>query len=308
MDLAHLYRKTVLTIAANRAVTAFALKAGMKMGAARFVASESLEQALTVVADLNRRGIMVTLDHLGEGVHEESVARGMCQAYLELLDGIARTGADANVSLKLTQMGLSFDRKLTDEIMESIVRKAAQTDNFVRIDMEDTPYVDATLGIYYHLRKLGFDNVGVVVQSYLYRTEQDVADLDKVSANLRLVKGAYKEPPDLAYQGMPEIRESFKRIVKSRLSRGLHTAIATHDESLVAWAKEWATEQGLAKSQIEFQMLYGVRMNWQEELAREGYKVRCYVPYGKMWYPYFTRRIAERPDNLSFIIKNMFKG
>lgn len=308
MDLTLMYRRTVLSIAANRAVSRTAQKYGMKLGASRFVAGESLEQALDVVADINRRGIMVTMDHLGEGVHEESIARSMCQAYLDLLEGISRTGVNSNVSLKLTQMGLSFDRKLTDEIMLAIVTKARELGNFVRIDMEDTPYTDATLDIYYQLRRMGFDNVGTVIQSYLYRTEKDLIELDAIGANLRLVKGAYKEPPDLAYPRMADVNESFRRILASRLPRGLHTAAATHDEALVDWTKKFAAGQGIPKEQIEFQMLFGVRMNWQEELAKEGYKVRCYVPYGKMWYPYFTRRIAERPGNLFFVLKNMVRS
>lgn len=307
MDLTPLYRKFILTIAANQAATSFAQRYGMKLGAARFVAGETLEQALAIVKDLNSRGILTTLDHLGEGVFEETVAREMCQAYLDLLDGIARTGANSNVSLKLTQMGLSFNRKLTDEIVLAIVRKAAETNNFVRIDMEDTPYTDATIEIYHHLRKLGYDNVGTVIQSYLFRSDKDIEALGKVNANLRIVKGAYKEPPHLAYPKMYDVDESYKRIVKTRLQGGFYTGIATHDEAIVNWTKELVRQHGLDRQKFEFQMLYGVRMNWQEELAREGYQVRCYVPYGRMWYPYFSRRIAESPRNLVFVVRNFFK-
>lgn len=308
MDLTPLYRKVVLSIAANRLVTKSALKFGMKLGASRFVAGTSLEQALDVVRDLNRRGIIATLDRLGEGVYEEHVAREMCQSYLELLDGIARTGVNSNVSLKPTQMGLSFDRKLTSEILFTIAQKAKEKGNFVRIDMEDTPYTDATLEIYHDLRKAGYDNVGTVIQSYLYRSDKDIEELAKVNANLRIVKGAYKEPLEHAYPKMYDVDESFKRIVKARLLGGFYTGIATHDETIVTWTKELVREHGIDKSLFEFQMLYGVRMSWQESLAKEGYKIRCYVPYGEMWYPYFSRRIAERPGNLWFVIKNMIKG
>ncbi len=308
MDFNLLYRQMVLSIAANRVVTRAALKFGMRLGASRFVAGTTLEQALDVVRDLNRRRILVTLDQLGEGVYEEPVARQMCRAYLEMLEGIARTGVNASVSLKPTQMGLSFDRKLAEENITAIVKKAAELGNFVRIDMEDTPYTDATLEIYRNLREAGYDNVGTVLQSYLHRTEQDVEALKPLRPNLRIVKGAYKEPPHLAFPEKKDVDENYKRVVASLLKAGCYTAIATHDERLVEWTKEFVRREGIPDSLFEFQMLYGVRMSWQEQLAREGYKVRCYVPFGEMWYPYFTRRIAERPGNLWFVIRNMIKG
>jgi proline dehydrogenase len=308
MDLTPLYRKIVLSVAANRAVSAAAQRVGMKLGASRFVAGETLEQALEAVRDLNRRGILATLDQLGEGVHEEHVAREMCQAYLNLLDGIARSGVNANVSLKLTQMGLSFSRQLTDEILHTIVHKAAELGNFVRIDMEDTPYTDATLEIYRNFRQMGYDNVGTVIQSYLYRTNQDVQDLIKMNANLRIVKGAYKEPPNLAFPKKVDVDDNYKQVVATLMENGLYTAAATHDETIINWLKQFAEQKQIDKSRFEIQMLYGVRTSLQEELARQGYKVRCYVPFGKMWYPYFTRRIAERPGNFWFIVKNLVKG
>ncbi|HWI50933.1 MAG TPA: proline dehydrogenase family protein [Symbiobacteriaceae bacterium] len=308
MDLNLLYRKTVLSIARNRVVAGAAQRVGMKLGASRFVAGETLEQALAVVRDLNRRGILVTLDQLGEGVFEERVAREMCQAYLGMLDGIDRAGVNANVSLKPTQMGLSFNRALTDENLLTIVKKAAETRNFVRIDMEDTPYTDATLEIYRSLRQQGFDNVGVVIQSYLYRTEKDVQELMQINANLRIVKGAYKEPPNLAFPKKVDVDENYKKVIATLLTNGHYVAAATHDEKIVDWLKVFAREHNIDKSRFEIQMLFGVRMSWQEELAREGYKVRCYVPFGRMWYPYFTRRIAERPGNFWFVIKNLIKS
>lgn len=307
MDLTPLYRKMVLTVAANRVISAGAQRYGMRLGASRFVAGETLDQALTAVREINRRGIMATMDFLGEGVHEERVAREMCQAYLDLLDGIAASGVNSNVSLKLTQMGLSFDRALTEEIMERIVRKAAAHRNFVRIDMEDTPYTDATLQIYLMLRQKGLENVGTVIQSYLYRSMDDVASLNQVNANLRIVKGAYKEPPHLAFPRKADVDENFRRIVDLRLRGGFYTAIATHDEALVGWTKEFAARNGISRDLYEFQMLYGIRTQLQESLAREGYRVRCYVPYGRMWYPYFSRRIAESPSNLAFVVRNMFR-
>jgi proline dehydrogenase len=308
MDFNSLYRKVVLTIAANKTVTATALKVGMKLGASRFVAGETLEQALEVIKDLNRRGILVTLDQLGEGVFEEKVAREMCQAYLAMLDGIARTGVTANVSLKPTQMGLAFDRQLTEEILKTIAQRAKERNNFVRIDMEDTPYTDATLEIYRMLREMGYDNVGTVIQSYLYRTEKDIAELMKIDANLRIVKGAYKEPPEHAFPKKFDVDENYKKVVATLLTNGKYTAVATHDERIVEWLKAFAQEHNIPRDRFEIQMLYGVRMSWQEELARQGYKVRCYVPFGRMWYPYFTRRIAERPGNFWFVVKNMLRS
>jgi len=308
LDLNLLYRSFILSVAQSAFVSRSAQKYGMKLGAARFVAGETLDQALEVVRDLNRRGILVTLDQLGEGVFEEAVARQMCQAYLDMLDGIAASGVNSNVSLKLTQMGLSFNRALTDEILLKIATRAKERNNFVRIDMEDTPYTDVTLEIYRNLRSAGFDNVGVVVQSYLYRTEKDVAELDKLNANLRIVKGAYKEPPQHAYPKKADVDEAFKRIVAGRLRGGYYTAIASHDERIINWAKEFTAQEKISPDRFEFQMLYGVRMQWQEQLAKEGYKVRCYVPFGRMWWPYFSRRIAESPSNFWFVVKNMFKG
>jgi proline dehydrogenase len=308
MDFNQMYRKTVLSIAANKAVTATAMKVGMKLGASRFVAGETLDQALAVVADLNRRGILVTLDQLGEGVFEERVAREMCQAYVDLLEGIARSGVNANASMKLTQFGLSFNRALTEENLVRIASKAKELGNFIRIDMEDTPYTDATLEIYRMLRQMGFDNVGTVIQAYLYRTQKDIQDLMQIGANLRIVKGAYKEPPNLAFPKKTDVDENYKQVIATLLTNGLYCAAATHDEKIVDWLKQFAHDHNIDKSRFEIQMLFGVRMSWQEELAREGYKVRCYVPFGRMWYPYFTRRIAERPGNFWFVLKNMLKG
>jgi proline dehydrogenase len=307
MDLTPLYRKTVLSVAANPFVTKSAQKIGMRLGASRFVASTHLDGALEVVRDLNRRGILVTLDYLGEGVVEERVARSMGDAYLQLLEGIARIGVQANASLKLTQMGLSFSRPLAEEIVHTLVHRAKELGNFIRIDMEDTPYTDATLEIYRNLRAKGYDNVGTVIQAYLYRSEADVQALNKLNANLRIVKGAYKEPPHLAFPQKSDVDANYRKLVENRLLGGYYTAIATHDEKLIDWAKAFVAQHQIPRDKFEFQMLYGVRMAWQEQLAREGYRIRCYVPYGEMWYPYFTRRIAESPRNLIFVLRNLFK-
>lgn len=308
MDLAALYRSLVLTLAGNPLVSRMAARAGMRLGASRFVAGETLDQALAVARDLNRRSIQVTLDHLGEDVSTEAVAREMGEAYLALLDGISCSGVRANVSLKLTQVGLAFDPGLALEIVRAIADRARARQNFVRIDMEASPYVDATLEIYFTLRKMGYDNVGTVLQAYLYRTERDLERLDRVGANLRIVKGAYREPPAVAYPKKCDVDAAFRRIVARRLRAGHYTAVATHDERLLAFVQELAHREGIPRDRFEFQMLYGVRTQRQEELAREGYRVRCYVPYGQMWYPYFCRRIAERPANAWFVLRNLLRG
>lgn len=308
MDLTPLYRRTFLTLAGNRLVAGAAQRYGMRLGASRFIAGETLDAALAVVRGLNVRRILATLDYLGEGVHAESVAREMKDAYLEMLDGVRGAGVKSNASLKLTQMGLSFDKQLCFANVEQIVRRAADYGNFIRIDMEDTPYTDDTIELYLHLRQMGLDNVGTVIQAYLYRSEADIEALGKVNANLRLVKGAYKEPPHLAYPQMAAVNESFKRLIRSRLLGGYYTAVATHDDRIVEFTRTLVQEHGLPLNRFEFQMLYGVRMQLQEELARAGYLVRCYVPYGRQWYPYFTRRIAERPGNLMFVLRNLLRG
>jgi len=308
VDLTPLYRSLVLTLAGNSLVARAAAKAGMRLGASRFVAGESLDQGLDVARDLNRRSILVTLDHLGEDVATEPVAREMGEAYLALLDGIFHSGVNANVSLKLTQMGLAFDPRLALEIVQAIAERARARQNFVRIDMEASPYVDETLGIYFALRKMGYDNVGTVLQSYLYRTEQDLERLDRIGANLRIVKGAYREPPEVAYPRKRDVDAAFRRIVARRLRAGHYTAVATHDERLLEFVQDLAAREGIPRDRFELQMLYGVRMQRQEELAREGFRVRCYVPYGQMWYPYFCRRIAERPANAWFVLRNLLKG
>lgn len=304
MDITPLARKVILTVAGNRVVSNAAKRYGLKLGANRFVAGTTLDAALDAVRDLNRRGILVTLDHLGESVLDTKEAEATVQAYLSVLDAIKRAGVDANVSLKLTAMGLSFDQALARKNVARIVERAAQLDNFVRIDMEDTPYTDITLDITRELfQKHG--HVGTVIQAYLYRSEQDVAELGAQKITLRIVKGAYKEPANLAFPKKADVDENYKKLVALHLKNGCHTAIATHDENMIAWAKAFVAENKIPKSLFEFQMLYGIRTARQEELAKEGFTVRCYVPYGEMWYPYFTRRLAERPANVGFVLKNM---
>lgn len=307
MEITPVYRRLVLALAGSRWASQLAQRLGMGLGASRFVAGESLEEALAVAADLNRRDVLATLDYLGEGVQEERVARQMGLAYLDLLEGISRSSLKANVSLKLTQMGLAIRPELAAEIVRAIVKRAAALGNFVRIDMEDSTWTEATLALYKRLRDAGLENVGVVIQACLYRSARDVADLAAMGANVRVVKGAYREPPAVAYPRKADVDENYRKLAAHLLTAGCYTAIATHDPRIIDWARAFTAEQGIGRDRFEFQMLYGVRMQWQEELAREGFRVRCYVPYGKMWYPYFVRRIAESPSNAGFVLRNLFK-
>ncbi|MFC5648224.1 proline dehydrogenase family protein [Paenibacillus solisilvae] len=302
-----LFRSILLTLAGNRAVESLALKYGLRLGASKFVAGETLEEALEQVRVLNRKGIVATLDHLGEGVRHLSEAASFQEEYLRLLDQIRITGLYANVSLKPTQMGLSLDPKAGYSHIHNIVIHAKSLGNFVRIDMENSPFTDATIELMRRCHAEGLTNVGTVIQAYLYRSEEDIRQLTAEGANLRLVKGAYKEPRAIAYPQLRDVDANFKRLIAYRLRSGVYTAVATHDENIINWVKSFINEERIPLSSFEFQMLYGVRTPLQEQLAREGYKVRCYVPYGRKWYPYFVRRLAERPANVWFIVKNMVK-
>lgn len=204
-------------------------------------------------------------------------------------------------------MGLALDKKVCYNNIRAIVVQAQKHHNFVRIDMEDSPFTQATIDIVLRLHAEGLTNVGTVIQAYLHRTEEDVKQLIEAQVNLRLVKGAYKEPSSVAYQQMSEVIENYKRVIQLHLDKGVYTAIASHDDRIINWVKSYAGENGITKDAFEFQMLYGLRMNDQADLAKEGFRIRCYMPYGTMWYPYYTRRLAEKPANLWMVLSNMFK-
>jgi len=300
-------RKAILTVAGSRPVTRFVTRYGLRLGAGRFVAGEDWDQAVGQVRTLNSRGIIATLDYLGESVSDRAMAEAARDVYLDLLGQVAASGVDANVSLKLTQMGLDIDPGFCHENVRAIVRQAAGLGSFVRIDMEDSPRTDATIDIFRRLRaELG--NVGLVVQSYLYRTEKDVRDLAGLRPNLRVCKGAYLEKPDVAFPRKADVDENFKRVVLLNLELGSKTCLATHDERIVNWAREVIRDKGISADRYEFQMLYGIRPQLQRQLASEGHPVRVYVPFGKQWYPYFTRRLAERPANVFFILSNLLRS
>ncbi len=281
--------------------------------ARRFVAGESLEEAMAATRALNARGMLVTLDHLGESVTDRNVALSARDEILKLLDRINDAGLKANVSVKLTQLGLRIDEQLALENMRQILARANEHGNKVRIDMEESEVVDTTLGIYRQLiDSYQFDNVGIVIQAYLYRSEEDVKQLADGGAWVRLCKGAYAEPPDIAFPEKRDTDANFMALTRFLLSQkardnGVYLGVATHDEQMISETLAFATAEDIDPEEFEFQMLYGIRRDLQEELVKQGYKVRIYVPYGTAWYPYFVRRLAERPANLLFFIRNLFK-
>lgn len=303
-----LFRTALLAVANRPALEAWTVKYGPKLGADRFIAGTTAAEALEQVARLNGQGIAATLDYLGESVLEPDRAEESRQAYIGLLAAIDERRLDANVSLKPSQMGLAIREELALNNIRCIVQEGKRRGLFVRIDMENTPYTDATIRLVRQLHAEGLANVGAVIQAYLRRSEADVMSLTEAGINLRLVKGAYKEPAALAYPAMSDVNESLRRLIRMRLDSGVYTAVATHDDAIIDWTCEYAKCRGIASDRFEFQMLYGIRTPLQQSLARLGYRVRCYVPFGERWYPYFVRRLAERPANLWFVLKNGMRG
>jgi proline dehydrogenase len=293
-----------------------------RRAASRFISGETLSQAIAVIQELNRQGLYATLDHLGEHVSNPEEAERSKHAYLELLGEIEAEGIQASVSLKLTQLGLNIDPSLCQNHMREILQTASRWNNFVRIDMEDSPVIDLTIDLYNNLRKSGMENVGMVIQSYLYRSEEDTRSLLSTGSRIRLVKGAYREPPEIAYPRKRDVDRNFDLLTRIIIDAAIEqsstpasedgklppvTAIATHDEKRIDFAIEYAQRKGLPRKALEFQMLYGIRTQYQLSLAEQGYPVRVYVPYGTEWYPYYVRRLAERPANLWFFISNVFR-
>lgn len=302
-----LFRRLILNLSKNEGVTRLVRKWGPKMGAYRFVAGDTLADAAGAVKRQNALGIKATLDRLGEGTVDRTYAEAARDAYTEMLDEIAKEGLDANVSLKLTQLGLDLDPAFCEENLRRILDRADSHGNFVRIDMEDSPRTEATLALFEKVFK-DHTHVGLVIQAYLRRSEEDVARLGQLGANLRIVKGAYMEPPEVAFPDKRDVDENYKRLVALHLTGGHYTAVATHDPELIRFTKELVAGKGIPHDRYEFQMLYGIRSKVQEELAKEGYRVRVYVPFGPDWYPYFTRRLAERPANLGFFLRHLLRS
>jgi proline dehydrogenase len=276
--------------------------------ASRFVAGETLDTALEAVAVLNAKGIRASLDLLGESVTNEAEARETGRQYVELLDRIADRRLDANVSVKLTALGQDVSDAVCLDVISKVLDCARSHRNFVRLDMESSAYTQRTLDLFYRTLYPAYpENVGIVLQSYLYRTEKDVADAVAARCRVRLCKGAYKEPPEVAYPDKKDVDANYVRCMQSLMREGNYPGLATHDEAIVQAAKRYAAEQGIGRERFEFQMLYGVRRDLQESLVRDGYNMRVYVPFGTQWYPYLMRRLAERPANVAFMTGSLVK-
>ncbi|MCI0608567.1 MAG: proline dehydrogenase family protein [Anaerolineae bacterium] len=293
--------------------------------ASRFVAGENTEDVIRAIRELNKSGINATLNHLGESISTAEEAEKATDEILHVLNEIDKAGVKSNVSIKLTQIGIGLDERICQQNLVQILEHVKNCGNFLRVDMEDTPYTDITISLYKSMLERGFDqsNLGLVMQAYLFRAEEDTRKLLEEGTRLRLVKGAYNEPPDKAYPKKADTDANYDLLTKIMIDAALQMdgntisqdgrvppiiAIASHDEKRIGFAKQYAEKVGLPKNAIEFQMLYGIRRDLQEQLVKDGYPVRVYVPYGSQWYPYFMRRLAERPENIWFFISNYFRG
>ncbi len=311
-------RSFFIALSTNKGLRSFSEKSSIgRTMSSRFVAGMTVEEALTAAARINQEGIAVSLDSLGESVNDEAHARASAAIYHQLLDAIETRKLNANVSVKLTQMGMDFDPALAEQIVLEMVEHAARADSFVRVDMEGTPLTEATIQLVerIHAKPGLFGRVGTVLQSYLYRTEKDTERLLQQGIRIRLCKGAYKEGPEHAFPAKSDVDANYVKLmarmttyVNPQLGRPVFCGLATHDEHIVDTMVKLVAEKGIAKSAFEFQMLYGIRRDLQRRLVKEGFGVRVYIPFGAEWYPYFMRRLAERPANVIFLAKNFFKN
>lgn len=275
----------------------------------RFVAGMTVEDVLAATKAINERGQSVSMDNLGENVTNAEEAKQSAQLYHQLLDQIAERQLNANVSMKLTHMGLDVDPHLAIGITRDLVAHAARINNFVRVDMEGSPYTQRTLEFVHELHSANANRgaVGAVIQAYMRRSQKDVEELIAKGIRIRLCKGAYKEPEELAFQKMPEVNENYVNLMKILLKSGIYHGIATHDEKMIEATIDFAKVENISPKSFEFQMLYGVRRDLQQQLSKDGWGMRVYIPFGHEWYPYFMRRLAERPANALFVLKNLFK-
>ena len=309
-------KNLVLTAASVPAVHHFVTDTALgRQMASRFVAGDHLDQAMVAVAELNAQGIHVSLDHLGENTSNAEEAERTAADYVAILERIAAEDADANISIKLTALGLDISEAVCLSNVRRVLQRASALNIFVRVDMEGSAYTEPTLRMVHLLHRefAGASQVtggvvGTVIQSMLYRSAEDVAGLVAEGIRVRLVKGAYREPPAVAFPNKFDVDEHYRQLMRTLLLQGIYPAIATHDEQMIAEARRIAHEGQIAPSQFEFQMLYGIRRDVQERLANEGYNVRVYLPYGTQWYPYLSRRMAERPANLMFVMNNALRG
>ena len=300
-------RRGILAAADDPRVRRFVRSHGMRLGASRFVAGETIDECVRVLRGLNERGLYANTTLLGESVHDATQVAQVQAEYERLVDRLVAEGLRANVALKLTHLGLELDEDLAYDNVRRLVEHAQSLGSFIRIDMEQSAFVDPTLRIYRRLREAGLDRVGCVLQSYLYRSESDLEELLPLQPHLRLVKGAYLEPPAVAYPRKQDVDAAYVRLLEASLAGDGYTAIATHDERMIERAIRFADEHGIARDRFEFQMLYGVRPALQASLAGRGYKVLVATPYGPEWYPYLMRRLGERPANALFLLRNLVR-
>jgi proline dehydrogenase len=303
-------RSALIALSQNSSLRRFAESShfGRRMSS-RFVAGVNIPQVLDAAAAVNRQGIAATLDSLGENVHTPEEAESAAAIYYQLLAAIEQQGLDANVSVKLTQIGMDLSPDLTFSIVAGLVKRAIAADTFVRVDMEGSGYTDATIDLVSKLHAVDENRgrIGVVIQAYLYRSAADIERLLAEGIRIRLCKGAYQEPPSLAFPNKADVDANFVKLMKTLLPSGIYHGIATHDEKMIDATCRFAREAEISSDRFEFQMLYGVRRDLQKSLVAQGYRVRVYIPFGTEWYPYFMRRLAERPANLLFIARNFFR-
>ena len=304
-----LTRSALLYLARQEKLKDFAARFSLfRKVTSRFIAGENIDEAVAAIRELNAQGCSASFDHLNESVSSVAETEGEVTEYLNVLSRIDESGINSNVSIKLTQFGLEIDPELAYRNARQVVMEAARRGNFVRVDMESSAVTQVTIDIFKRLRaEFGLNDVGIVLQSYLRRTVEDAQELLKIPARIRICKGAYNEPPEVAFPDKKDVDENYVRVMKLLLSSGTYHGIATHDPNMINETIRYARDEGIGKDAFEFQMLYGIRRDLQEKLGSDGYNMRVYVPYGKHWYPYFMRRLAERPANVWFVMKNLWK-
>lgn len=303
-------RSALIWLSRHEGLKDFAARFGFfKKMTTRFVAGENIDEVIPFIRQLNAENATASFDHLNESVGSAAEAEEEVREYLNILAKIDEQRIRSNVSIKLTQFGLGLDPELAYQNARKVVVEAAERGNFVRVDMEDSSVTQVTIDIFKRLRaEFDLNTVGIVLQSYLYRTLQDAQELVKLPARIRICKGAYNEPPEVAFPEKKDVDANYIKVMQVLLGSGIYHGIATHDPKMIDATLEFATREGIGKEKYEFQMLYGIRRDLQHQLARDGFNVRIYVPYGKHWYPYFMRRLAERPANIWFVMKNLAKG
>lgn len=294
-------REPLILLSRSRAAKAVVTRTPLRAMSRRFVPGEKVDDLIGAIREANAAGLTATGNYLGESVHDEPNARRAADVYLQVLDRIHAEGLDGNVSLKFTQLGQDISERFLAENLGRVLERARETESFIRFDMESSEYTQRTLDAFEKLWRQGWRNIGVVLQSYMKRSAGDVARMNELGARVRLCKGAYAEPPEVAFQEREQVDRSFVELMQMLLSGGNYPAIATHDERMIDATTEFARERGIPSEAFEFQMLHGVRRDLQERLLRQGYRVRVYVPFGEHWYPYLMRRLAERPANLLFL-------